>query len=50
LNIKSADIQNVLILNLPNFGWRYQSHKEMCGGIGFKTLRHHTPQQDISHH
>ena len=42
LNIKSADIQNVLILNLPNFDWRYQYHKEICGGIGFKTLRHHT--------
>ena len=42
LNIKSADMQNVLILNLPNFDWRYQSHKEMCGGVGFKTLRHHT--------
>ena len=42
MNIKSANRQNVMILNLPNFDWRYQLHKQMGGGIGFKMLRHHS--------
>jgi radical SAM superfamily enzyme YgiQ (UPF0313 family) len=42
VNVKSANRQNVLILNLPNFDWRYQLHKQMGGGIGFKMLRHHS--------
>ena len=42
MNTKLANRRNVLILNLPNFDWRYQLHKQMGGGIGFKTLRHHS--------
>jgi radical SAM superfamily enzyme YgiQ (UPF0313 family) len=42
MNIKLANRQNVMILNLPNFDWRYQLHKQVGGGIGFKMLRHHS--------
>ena len=36
MNIKSANRQNVLIHNLPDFDWRCQLQKQIGGGIGLK--------------
>lgn len=29
----------ILFLNLPDFYFHYQTHKEMGGGVGFKNLK-----------